>query len=592
MPRDANGNYTLPAGNPVIPGTSIDTTWANPTMQDLGIAMTDSLSRSGDGGMLVAFQNVDGTVGTPGMTWTAETITGFYRALANDMRVSVGGVDKFRWTATAVQVWDATAGQWNNVVTENQIPDTFVDTVFGRTGDVIGELADYSADLVTYDNTTSGLAAIEVQAAIDEVNSDVNFIESSYVSTFNGRTGVVVPVANDYTALQVFADNTQFDIITATNVQVALEELEELIQLITGGTTSRGAWNADTNVPDLLTIAKDSGDYWWVTVAGNTPLPDGDGGFITTWEIGDRALYVDVTLPSPFTGFVRIVNAGALVAANVLFDDTNFVASFPTAPPIDNVQQGLDFGWPILANADESNVGKDAAAFVPQDADTANNDTLFGAFTHASLPNINQFFGFSTMGTNTGLQLVARENFGLFWRDAFVNDFSEIFNSTTRTNAEANASLDLADTALQSGANVSELVNDVPYLISADLAPYLPLTGGTVSGQIKGITPVDIDDLTRKDYVDALLSGGVTSFNARTGVVIPVAADYTPAFIGAATAAQGALADSATQPLDNISTLTNDSAYITAANVPVATSTTFGGFKYTFDGTTLNLITV
>jgi len=53
-----------------------------------------------------------------------------------------------------------------------------------------------------------------------------------------------------------------------------------------------------------------------------------------------------------------------------------------------------------------------------------------------------------------------------------------------------------------------------------------------------------------------------------------------------------ALADSALQPLDNISELTNDTGFITAANVPVATGTTFGGFKYTLVGDVLNLITV
>ena len=32
----------------------------------------------------------------------------------------------------------------------------------------------------------------------------------------------------------------------------------------------------------------------------------------------------------------------------------------------------------------------------------------------------------------------------------------------------------------------------------------LPNTGGTVTGQVKGITPVSDEDLTRKDYVDAM----------------------------------------------------------------------------------------
>lgn len=51
MSRDANGNFNLPAGNPVVTGTVITTAWANPTMADLGSALTDSLSRTGKGGM-------------------------------------------------------------------------------------------------------------------------------------------------------------------------------------------------------------------------------------------------------------------------------------------------------------------------------------------------------------------------------------------------------------------------------------------------------------------------------------------------------------------------------------------------------------
>ena len=47
MPRDSQGLYTLPAGNPVSPGTLIESEWANRTLQDMEKALTDSLPRSG-----------------------------------------------------------------------------------------------------------------------------------------------------------------------------------------------------------------------------------------------------------------------------------------------------------------------------------------------------------------------------------------------------------------------------------------------------------------------------------------------------------------------------------------------------------------
>jgi parallel beta-helix repeat protein len=47
MPRNGSGVYSLPAGNPVVSGTIIETAWANPTMSDIAQALTDSLPRNG-----------------------------------------------------------------------------------------------------------------------------------------------------------------------------------------------------------------------------------------------------------------------------------------------------------------------------------------------------------------------------------------------------------------------------------------------------------------------------------------------------------------------------------------------------------------
>lgn len=102
MPRNSAGIYTLPVGNPVVAGTTIEAEWANLTMDDVADALTDSLSRSGEGGMLAPLPFDDGTVSAPGISWDAEPATGFYRAGSNDMRVSVAGVDKVRWTSTEV----------------------------------------------------------------------------------------------------------------------------------------------------------------------------------------------------------------------------------------------------------------------------------------------------------------------------------------------------------------------------------------------------------------------------------------------------------------------------------------------------------
>lgn len=118
MPRDAGGNYTLPAGNPVVGGTVITANWANPTMEDIGNELTQSLDRSGRGGMLVPFQNADGSVGSPGITWTNEPTSGFLRFGVGEMRASILGVDTTRWIDASGQtvgeqkpfeIWDGAA---------------------------------------------------------------------------------------------------------------------------------------------------------------------------------------------------------------------------------------------------------------------------------------------------------------------------------------------------------------------------------------------------------------------------------------------------------------------------------------------------
>ncbi len=47
MSRDSNGTYNLPSGNPVLPGTVIESDWANTTMSDIAGALTGSIAANG-----------------------------------------------------------------------------------------------------------------------------------------------------------------------------------------------------------------------------------------------------------------------------------------------------------------------------------------------------------------------------------------------------------------------------------------------------------------------------------------------------------------------------------------------------------------
>jgi len=104
MPRNASGVYTLPAGNPVVPGTTIDAAWANDTLEDLANEVTNSLSRTGAGGMLAPFRLADGTVTAPGIAWLNETNSGLYRSGAGSTWMSILGVNTAQFSTVGLTI--------------------------------------------------------------------------------------------------------------------------------------------------------------------------------------------------------------------------------------------------------------------------------------------------------------------------------------------------------------------------------------------------------------------------------------------------------------------------------------------------------
>jgi hypothetical protein len=117
MARSPTGTFTLVAGNPVITGTIITSDWANTTMPDIGAALTDSLSRTGQGGMLAPFRGIDGTVTSPAHSFTNFPRSGEYAVSADETRMAVNGVDRMRWREAGqpTQTYDSAAGEWRDL---------------------------------------------------------------------------------------------------------------------------------------------------------------------------------------------------------------------------------------------------------------------------------------------------------------------------------------------------------------------------------------------------------------------------------------------------------------------------------------------
>lgn len=183
MPRAPNGQYTLPAGNPVVSGTVIESTWANTTMDDLANEMTDSLSRTGNGSMQAPLKLAQGLVSAPTLTFNNDPITGDYLAAVGDMRRAVQGIDSMRWIASGVEVWDDTdmafypilsnKDQDQNVETQTlasgQTVVVFVNNIEGASVYINGPDADNGRLVIgtdyTYDSGTKTVTLTESRPA-------------------------------------------------------------------------------------------------------------------------------------------------------------------------------------------------------------------------------------------------------------------------------------------------------------------------------------------------------------------------------------------------------------------------------------------
>jgi hypothetical protein len=106
--RNSSGTYSLPAGNPVVAGTTISSTTHNNTNSDLATELTDSLSRSGKGAMLAALQCYDGTVTAPGLTFATDPDSGLYRIGANNLGLALSGAKVVDYSTTGISVTGTT----------------------------------------------------------------------------------------------------------------------------------------------------------------------------------------------------------------------------------------------------------------------------------------------------------------------------------------------------------------------------------------------------------------------------------------------------------------------------------------------------
>lgn len=211
MARNGSGTYSLPAGNPVVTGTTISSTWANNTLTDIASALTGSLAADGQ-------TTPTGNLPMGGFAHT-----------------TVGSATVRNMYATMGQVQDSTANYLTSVVGTNAITAS---APYGLTGFGAGMKFTFVA---TGNNTGATTLNVNSSGAIPV--------------TKNGTTALSAGDIKSGSAYEVVYDGTQYQLINPSSETLGAWS-------ITGsGTTLYFGYNG-TNVGKL----DSSGNF---TVIGN-----------------------------------------------------------------------------------------------------------------------------------------------------------------------------------------------------------------------------------------------------------------------------------------------------------------------------------
>ena len=216
MARDSGGTWSAPNLWPAVDGTVGTAAQVNQLMNDLGGEITDSLSRSGKGGMTAAFKVANGSAGSPSIAFSNDSAVGIYRSASGEASIVAGGAAVAKWTtagwfasllqsltavtlrllgrmadgATAVGVVLDTDTTYSNAaaklvsIRNNTVEKAYIDKA-GRYVGIGGSQVVYLA--ANADNSTSTEANVTGMAFAVEASSVYRF--EAYIDSFRAGTG-------------------------------------------------------------------------------------------------------------------------------------------------------------------------------------------------------------------------------------------------------------------------------------------------------------------------------------------------------------------------------------------------------------------
>ena len=198
MPRDSNGNYSLPAGYLAEAGQTIQPSQHNPPLEDLGAALTASMPRSGVAPMTGPLKVADGTASAPALTFSSATSSGLLKT-AGGFGVSIGGVLVAEFGPAGLVSGVGTASFADNAVT---YPKMQKPTGVAK---ILGSSSIASMAIVGAANNGVGLIRLTV-ASTATLTSGTTKVVSGVVGTTEANASWVITVI----------DGTKVDLVGST----------------------------------------------------------------------------------------------------------------------------------------------------------------------------------------------------------------------------------------------------------------------------------------------------------------------------------------------------------------------------------------
>ena len=246
MARNGSGTYSLPAGNPVTTGTTISSTWANNTLNDIGNAMTASLAYDGQ------------TVPVANLPMGSYIHTGVGNATARTNYPAAGQVQDGTFTyLTSVSGTDtitALAPLSMSAYAAGQA-FRFIAAGANTTTGVTLNINSIGAKSITKNGTTALAASDIASGSIVEVVYDGTQFQYSNAQITPTPPSTLLSSNNTWTGKQTF---------TGTSSVIASKFVNALEGVTVSATAATGTINYDVTTQSVLYYTSNASANWTV----------------------------------------------------------------------------------------------------------------------------------------------------------------------------------------------------------------------------------------------------------------------------------------------------------------------------------------